>query len=80
MKSMYVSVVATRRKTMTVRRSVHIVPMLHNGPQQTIEKFASQLANDITGDWSLNVMQITTHEYLNFRRQFNLENAVNVGI
>ncbi len=75
MNQMYVSVVATRRKTNTVRRTVHSFPVGFCGPQRTIEHFASNLANTLTGDWVLNVMQITTHEYHAFRNQLNTTEA-----
>jgi hypothetical protein len=75
MKLIYVSVIATRRKTLTVRCSIHRIPMGFRGPQRAIESFSSRLAGKFTGDWELNVMQITQHEYQIFKRKLNLEKA-----
>lgn len=69
MNEMYVSLISTRRSTGTVRRSVHVVAVAHDGPQRTIERFCGQLADTFQEGWSLNAMQITSFEYKAFQLQ-----------
>jgi hypothetical protein len=76
MRQMHLSVIATRQKTGSVRRSVHAIPMRHGGPQRTIEHFASRLSDYLSNDWTLNVKQITSHEFDIFRDKLTEIEAV----
>ena len=77
MNEMYVSVVAKRRKTNTVRRSVHKLTICkYGGPQRTIEHFSSCIAENFSCDWDFNVMRIASHEYHAFQRQLQADEAL----
>lgn len=72
----YASVIATRTATATVHRSVHVVSVGYEGPSRAIEWLASKIADDLSGDWSINVIQITQYEYNAFvRKRMELEPA-----
>lgn len=69
MNQIYVSVVATRRLTKTVHRSVHLIPVAYDGPSRAIERFASRFAEFFCDAWDLNIMQITQFEFKALQRQ-----------
>lgn len=75
MNQFYVSVVATRRSTNTVRRSVHVVRYGIEGPNIQLDWFATKISEGFQSDWTFNVMQISEFEFNAFNRQLKLESA-----
>jgi beta-lactamase class D len=76
MNHFYVQVVATRRSTGTIRRSVHIVKYGCEGPAQQMERFTEKLVEGFESDWVFNVMQISLHEYVAFLRRLNADEVL----
>ena len=72
----FVQVVATRRSTGTVRRSVHVVKYGVEGPNIQMDWFATKLSEGFNSDWVFNVMQISSFEYEAFLRRQKVDEVL----
>jgi hypothetical protein len=72
----FVQVVATRRSTGTVRRSVHVVKYGVEGPNIQLDWFATKQSQGFDSDWTFSVMQITSFEYKAIDQQLKLKEVL----
>jgi hypothetical protein len=66
--TIFVSVISTRRATNTTLKTYHRLKYGYEGPAKQLDWFACQLSEDLSGDWTFNIMQITEFEYEAFIR------------